>query len=221
MKKALLKTAFLMAVIFLTPGASAQDIITISGTVTTFGKIPLNQVEITVSKSDLHTYSDTLGYFSITCPKKSTLIFSANGFDGERLKVKKSEEHNIDLVYSNYDASFTKATNNNHISEGLLSMAIEKYPMKGEKDYGNYESIYQIIQNEIYFVKVNGTSVTTTKPNSFSQSQQVLYVVDGTITSDISFVLPMNVKTIKYVEGAQAGIYGSQAANGAIVITLR
>ena len=88
MKNILLKTAFLMAVIFLTPGASAQDNITISGTVSTFGQIPLNQVEITVSKSDLLSYTDTLGYYSITCPKKSALSFSAKGFDGKKLKVK-------------------------------------------------------------------------------------------------------------------------------------
>ena len=117
--------------------------------------------------------------------------------------------------------SFANATNNNHISEGLLSGALAKYPLKGEKDYGNYENIYQLIQNEIHTVRVSGTSVTTIKQNSFTQSQEVLYVVNGTISSDISFVLPFNVKAIRYVDGPAAAKYGSRGANGAIEITLK
>ena len=210
-----------MAVIFLTPGASAQDNITISGTVTTFGQIPLNRVEITVSKSDLLSYSDTLGYFRITCPEKSALNFYAKGFDRKKLKVKKSAELNIDLIYSNKDASFANATANNHISKALLSVELEKYSMKVGKDYGDYENIYQLIQNEIFNVRVSGTSVTTTRPSSFTQSQEVLYVVNGMISSDISFVIPFNVKTIRYVIGSGAAKYGSQGANGAIEITLK
>lgn len=221
MKQRLITFAFLVAVIFLTAMASAQDNITIYGTVTTFGQIPLNQVEISVSKSDLVSYSDTLGFFRISCPEKSTLNFYAKGFEREKLKVKISAELDIDLIYSNKDDSFENATTNNHISEGLLSGALAKYPLKGEKDYGNYENIYQLIQNEIHTVNVSGTSVTTTKQTSFTQSQEVLYVVNGMITSDISFVVPFNVKTIRYVDGSGAAIYGSRGANGAIEITLK
>ena len=100
-------------------------------------------------------------------------------------------------------------------------MVLGKYPLKGEKDYGNYDNIYTLIQNEIHNVRVSGTSVMTTKPNSFSQSQEVLYVVNEMITSDVSFVLPMNVKTIRYVQGTGAAKYGSRGANGAIEITLK
>jgi len=221
MKKILTTVAFLVAVIFLTPMASAQENITIYGKVTTFGQIPLNQVEISVSKSDQHSYSDTLGFFRISCPEKSTLSFYANGFESKKLKVKKSTELNIDLIYINNESSFANATNNNHISEGLLSGALAKYPLKGEKDYGNYENIYQLIQNEIHTVNVSGTSVTTTKQTSFTQSQEVLYVVNGMVTSDISFVVPFNVKSIRYVDGSGAAIYGSRGANGAIEITLK
>ena len=107
------------------------------------------------------------------------------------------------------------------ISKEILEMAMEKYPLKGEKDYGIYDNIYTLIDIEIYNVNVSGTTVTTIKPSSFSGSLEVLYVVNGTISSDISFVLPMNVKTIRYVERAGAAKYGSQGANGAIEITLK
>ena len=221
MKKSRLKTTFLISLVFLSLGASAQENITIYGTVTSFGKIPLNRVEISVSKSDLISYTDTLGFFRISCAEKSTLNFYANGFERKKIKVKKSADLNIDLIYSNKETSFANATDNNHISEGLLSEALAKYPLKGEKDYGNYENIYQLIQNEIHTVRVSGTSVTTLKQTSFTSSQEVLYVVDGTIVSDVSFVLPFNVKSIRYVSGTGAAKYGSQGANGAIEITLK
>jgi hypothetical protein len=205
----------------MTPWIYAQEDQTIAGRVTTFGEIPLNHVEITASKSGTITYSDSLGNFSLGCSENDKLVFSAYGFDRRKLKAEKCHQATIDLVYSNRESSFDDATENNHINELLLTRAIEKYPLKGEKYYGDYDNIYDVIQNEIKTVRVSGKSVTTIKTNSFTQSQEVLFVVDGTITSDISFILPMNVKSIRYVEGTGAAKYGSRGANGAIEITLK
>jgi hypothetical protein len=199
----------------------AQENQTIAGRVTTFGEIPLNHVEITASKSGKTTYTDSLGNFSLSCSEKDKLIFSANGFDNRKLKAINCKQADIDLVYSNKQSSFEDATKNKHIKESILSRAIEKYPLKGEKYYGDYDNIYAVIQNEIPTVRVSGQSVTTRKTNSFTQSQEVLFVVDGIITSDISFISPINVKKISYVEGTGAAKYGSRGANGAIEITLK
>jgi outer membrane cobalamin receptor len=38
---------------------------------------------------------------------------------------------------------------------------------------------------------------------------------------DISNILPSEVKSIKYVDGVGAAVYGSNGANGVIVITLK
>jgi len=221
MKKGIFNTIILAVSILTSQSGYAQEIRTISGRVTTFGEIPLNNVEITISKSDLKTSSDSLGMFTINCSEKASLKFVAEGFDGKRLKAKKCDQSTIDLIYSNTESSFANAISNNHVSKEILEMAMKKYPLKGEKDYGLYDNIYMLIDNEIYNVNVNGKTVTTIKPSSLSQSQEVLYVVNGSITSDISFVLPINVKTIRYVEGTGAAKYGSKGANGAIEITLK
>ena len=198
--------------------AHAQDH-TIKGKVTTFGTIPLNKVEITTSKTNQTAYTDSLGLFSIQCSENDKLIVQAAGFDGVKYKFKYLQPNmNIDLVYSNQSNSFSEATRNGHISEEALKTAINKYPLKGEKDYSKYTDIYQLIDNEIYNVDVSGDKVTTQKRNSFTQSQEVLFVVDGRMVSDVSFVSPMNVKSIRYVEGTQAAIYGSRGGNGAIEI---
>ena len=221
MKQGIFYTIFITLGILTAQLGYAQEIKTISGRVTTFGEIPLSNVRITLSKSDLETHSDSLGKFSIDCSEKDVIKFEAKGFDGKRIKVKKIKQSSIDLVYSNSESSFVHATDNHHISKEILEMAIEKYPLKGEKDYSLYDNVYTLIDNEIHTVKVSGSTVSTTKPNSFTQSQEVLYVVDGMTVTDIDFVLPVNVKTVRYVDGPAASKYGSRGANGAIEITLK
>jgi len=189
--------------------------------VTTFGVIPLNNVKITAVKSGAVTYTDSLGRFIINSLEKDVIKVSASGFDNIKIRTNKFRQKQINLVFSNTHNSFDDAVSNRHISKELLEGAIIKYPLKGDKDYSRYNSIYNLIDNEIYNVNVNGTSVTTTKVTSFSLSQEVLYVVDGIIVTDISSVIPFNVKAIRYVDGPEAARYGSQGANGAIEIVLK
>lgn len=221
MKSRIIKVIFIILVLIKGYGACAQENKIIRGKVTTFRVIPLNNVEFTASKSGEVAHSDSLGLFSISCSEKDIIKISASGFDGIRIKARKINQLFINLVYSNNQTSFVNATENGHISKELLEMAIMKYPLKGEKDYSKYNNIYNLIDCEIFNVNVSGQSVTTTKRNSFSLSQEVLYVVDGIIVLDISFVLPFNIKSIRYVDGPEASKYGSRGANGAIEITLK
>ncbi len=98
--------------------------------------------------------------------------------------------------------------------------AISKTPDRVNKDYSKYQNIYELIRCEIRNVKVEGTNVYTTLGLSFSLSAQVLYDVDGMVISDISFVVPREVKKIEYIDDAGAAAYGVRGANGVIKITL-
>ena len=188
---------------------NAQEKKTVTGTVTTFKVIPLNKVRITASKSGEVVYSDSLGTFSINCTEKDVIKIFASGFDSKRVKTKKIDNPKFDLIYSNTNTSFKTAIKNGHISEELLEEAIVKYPLKGQKDYSKYLNIYEVISSEIPTVKVSGTSVETMKPSSFSDgSREVLYVVDGTIVDDLSYVVPLNVKSIRCLDGPAATKYG-------------
>jgi len=199
----------------------AQESKVIKGKVTTFGIIPLNKVKITTSKSGQEVYSDFEGNFSISCTEKDMIKVYASGFDGKRIKAKKIESLNVDLVYSNNENSFNNATKNAHVSKEVLEDAISRYPLKGEKDYSKYSTVYELINTEIYNVNVNGTSITTTKPTSINSSQEVPCAVNGTIMGDISYIVPAEVKSIRYVNGPGASIYGARGANGVIEIKLK
>jgi len=99
--------------------------------------------------------------------------------------------------------------------------AINKTPNRVEKDYSKYQNIFELIRCEIPNVKVEGTNVYTTKGLSFSLPAQVLYDVDGMIVSDISYVMPVEVEKIEYIDDAGASAYGMRGANGVIKIILR
>ncbi len=223
MYKMKLKFAIIIsALIIIVQGSgAAQKIKYISGIVTTFRNIPLKNVKVTALKSKEITLTDSLGLFTLRCQEKDVLIVTASGFFQKEIKVKNPDRYTIDLIFNNSEDGFNDAVNNGYVAKDVLWKAINSKPLQREKDYSRYRDIYELIKNEIYNVKVEGTSVLTTKVLSFYASPQVLYDVDDMIVSDISFINPVDVKTIKYIDGVDASIYGSRGANGVIKITLK
>ena len=83
-----------------------------------------------------------------------------------------------------------------------------------------YTDIYQMIRGEVSGVVVNGRSITVTTQNSFTGDREVLVMVNGSITSNISSIPPSDVKSIEFLKGSAVTAYGTNAANGIISITL-
>jgi hypothetical protein len=199
----------------------AQKSTVVSGIVTTYNSFPLNKVLIKSINTGATEQSDSLGHFTINCSNKDILLFSAAGFDVKNVKIRKLQNISINLIYSNNQTSFEDAVRDNHISREDLQKGINGYGLKRIKDYSRYTSIFELINNEVFYVKVVGTSVYSKRVQSFSLTSQVMYVVDDMVITDISTILPSEVKSIKYVDGVGAALYGSNGANGVIVITLK
>lgn len=83
-----------------------------------------------------------------------------------------------------------------------------------------YNNIYQMIQNEVSGVVVNGKSLVIQQPNSFYGSSDPLFVVDGVVVPSIDNINPVEVKSIEVLTGSAASLYGIRGANGVISITL-
>ncbi|MCF8222065.1 MAG: TonB-dependent receptor plug domain-containing protein [Bacteroidales bacterium] len=210
----------IVGLVMVPAGMRAQERI-VEGKVVAFGNIPLNNVEVRVLRSEKKTFTDSLGIFSISCSDRDKLRINASGFNDVKLKVRKIDRPLVELAYSNQKSSFSAAVNSGHISEDTLQAAIDNYLKENQKDYSVYTNIYQLIDTEIFDVNVNGQRITTRKISSITQGQQVLLVVDGMVVDDISFVSPLNVASVRFVDGAQAAKYGSLASNGAIEITTK
>ena len=201
--------------------SKSQDKIKVSGTVTFFKTIPLNKVKVQALNSGESTLTDSLGHFNLNGFKKDVLIILASGFEKKNVKVGRQNSFVINLDYKNNPTNFKEAVSNGHISENALQQAINSGQQKKGKDYSTYSSIFELISSEIYDVRVTGSIVYNKKINSLNSNPQVLYVVDGKVVADISFVAPADVKTIEFVDDVSSTMWGMQGANGVLKITLK
>lgn len=94
--------------------------------------------------------------------------------------------------------------------------------MKRDKNTESFSSIYDMIQGKCPGVQVSGTKITIRGIGTNSTATDPMFLVDGVQVSDISSIDPINVESIEVLkDAASASIYGSQAGNGVIMITLR
>jgi len=199
----------------------AQDKQTYSGIVTSFKSIPLNKVMISGTKSGQIAYSDESGQFSIMLEQGEPVMCQAAGFKKKKVKTGADKMLRVDLAYIYKPISLQEATLNGHITMDVLQKALEAEELKKVKDFSKYSSIWELIDNEIYEVRVTGNAVYNNKIKSMDANPQVVYVVDEKIVNDISYINPMYVKSIEFVEDVGATLYGSRGANGALKITLK
>ncbi len=201
--------------------AEAQGTRKITGIITSFKNIPLNNVRIHALGSGNSQFTDSTGCFIIYCSYRDKLIISASGFNEKKIKIGKKTIYQVDLPYIfNYE-SFEKAIANKHIRPDVLEKAISAENKKKEKDYSKYNSIFELIDVEIYEVRVNGTTVYNNKIKSMDLNPKVLYVVDDKIVPDISYINPTYIKSIEFIDDTGATLYGVMGANGVLKITLK
>ncbi len=221
MKKKLVIITIFLAIIFYPSESYAQDTKTVSGIITAFKTIPLNKVKISAEKSGETVLSSADGRFSVSVSEKDQVKFSAVGFYSKKIRITNENIYKVDMIFINKASNIQKAVSEGHIAEDVLRKALEGKIPAEEKDYSKYQTIFELISSEIYNVRVKGSTVVNTKVRSFDASPQVLYVVDGKIVTDISYISPQYVRTIELIDDVRATEYGSKGANGVLKITLK
>ena len=201
--------------------SKAQDLRLVSGTVTSFKNVSLNRARIASEKTGEVVLTDSMGNFSIKCLDKDVLKVMASGFADKKVKVGKESFYRIDLLHNDNVKNFNDAVSNGHVSAEVLRNAIMEKESKNIKDYSNYKSIYELIANEIYEVRIDGNLILNKKVKSFDSTPEVLLVVDDKIVKDISYIIPMYVRSVEFIEDVGATMYGSMGANGVLKITLK
>lgn len=196
---------------------------TIKGKVTTYEQYPLYKVTVTAKRSGNEAVTDTAGYYSLDCDEKDKLVFEANGFFKERVRLKNVEPGdsvNVNLKLRNGDKNFEIATGYGHIEADKLTHAIQH--LESEKnDYSNYDSILDIVEGRISGVAVENDGIKIRGTNTMGGEDSALLVVDGSVVSFSVFqnIPPSQVKSIDVLKGASASArYGSRGMNGVIVI---
>jgi TonB-dependent SusC/RagA subfamily outer membrane receptor len=195
----------------------------IYGNVYAFNDLSLTNIHVKAKKSKTEVSTDSLGNFSIVCFDKDQLTFSGGGFADIKRRVNKSDKQlKVKMRFKGGAENAEIAVGYGCISREMLSYAVSHYSMYNN-DFSNYTDIYELIKEKFPTVQVvtanGGKQFVVRGTGTITGNNFALIVVDGIITTDISYITPCQLNTIDIIKDSGAAIYGSRGANGVVMIT--
>lgn len=219
--------AFSIAIVAGVP-ANAQSLTVKGKVIASEDKLPLPGVGVKIKGSSSGTTTDTEGNFAITSKAGDVLVFSFIGFKEKQVTVGSSNNITVrletdvaaldEVVVIGYGVQRKKLTTGANLQ------------VKGE-DLQNRNQVnpLQALQGQAPGVSISSTSgqpgasmkVVIRGLGTVGNSGP-LYVVDGVPGGDISIINPADIQSIDVLkDAASAAIYGSQAANGVVLVTTK
>ncbi len=244
MKKILLKTVAML--LFTMQIAMAQNV-SVSGTVTSRDDgQPIPGVSVVVKGTTIGTQTDVSGRYSLSVPQGSTLVFSFITFAVREVVVGNQTTINMVLVPEQRQLSEVVVTalgiekNKKDLGYGVTTISSE------ELIQGRTTNVVNALAGKVAGVRISssngmtgsGSSVFIRGFTTITGSNQPLFVVDGIPidngggamalqngTSNSNRAIDINqedIENVTVLKGpAAAALYGSRAANGAIIITTK
>jgi TonB-linked SusC/RagA family outer membrane protein len=209
--------------------------ITVTGTVIDAGGAPLPGVTVKIKGTSIAAGTASDGKYKINVPNANTvLVFSFIGYNATEVTVGAQKVIDVTLkesattlseviVSTGYGGTQRKSDLTSAISSVSAKQIEERQPI----------NLFDALQGQaagVLVVNDNGEpgaegSITVRGPSTFSsdgQSTNPLYVIDGVITPNASFLNPSDIQSVEVLkDAASAAIYGSRAANGVILITTK
>lgn len=195
---------------------------TIKGVVTAYESIPVSDVPVQVKGSQEIAYTDTLGIFYIVCETGDKLIIDTNNFYKQKVKIKddmqylavnlKSKSEGQPEIHNTGYSSYVSAKDN---LNAITTMT------DNDMDFSYYNDIYEIIAGRFPGVQIVNGEIIVRGQKSINSSNAALLVIDGHIASYSQLqTTPVHlIKSIDIIkDGAGTAVYGSQGANGVVVI---
>lgn len=222
MKKKTVLFSALFALFFLFTNAQSK----LFGKVTDSKQEPVEGVLIYLDSINSGMKTNKRGYFEVMVPDgvKEINVYSniygllSTPYNGESiLNFMFLNPETPKVVEEESDSGYGKISNKD------LGYSVGKVDVEAQPEEAiGYNTIYDFIRARVAGVRVTDTNrIIIRGRNSVNSSSDPLFVVDGTIVVDISFINPMDVKEITVLKDAAAAIYGSRGANGVIKITLK
>lgn len=129
----------------------------------------------------------------------------------DSLRMTMNEEDSINVGYG-----YTKKKN--------LTTSVSKVSVN-QGDVAGYTDIAEYLQGRVPGLMVqktgSGYKYIIRGINSINASTDPLFVVDGSVVNDISYLNPRDVRSVEVLKDASASIYGSRGACGVILITTK
>src|SRR5690349_2252280 len=223
------KLLYSVILLFLSSYLQAQETIKVTGTVidSSLNK-PLSGVSVNVKGQTTGTTTDEKGKFSINANRNSTLVFSYVGYTPEEVAVGNNNVINVtlkseaaslqDVVVVGYGTQ-KKATLTGSIAV-VSGNEVRKSPAPNVSNslVGRLPGLVVVSRtgepgNDGSLLRIRG--VNTLGDNA------PLVIVDGIQNRGLDRIDPASIESITVLKDASAAIYGSEAANGVILVTTK
>lgn len=201
----------------------------VKGKITNSKGDPLVGVSITIKGTNIGTSTDGNGSYSITVPENGILVFSYIGFITQEVAVNNQTTINVQLQ--------EETTALNEVVVTALGIKREAKSLTYSTQGVNAQQLKEVREPNVMVSlqgKVAGLSITESGgglgsparlvlrgDRSISGDSQPLYIIDGVpINGDPTNLSSDNIASINVLKGPNAAaLYGSEAQNGAIIIT--
>ena len=211
--------------------------VTISGRVVDDRGEPLPGVTVSVQGTTTGTVTDIDGNYSIVVPESGTLVFSFIGF--ERQVVSIAGRSVIDITLIEDTASLDEVVvigygtqERRDISTSIASVSSDDLKDRPSTNFA------QSIQGKMAGVRITnnntapggGSNIVIRGVSSINASNSPLIVIDGFPIKDgynktenpLNSINPADIESIEVLKDASSSaIYGTQAANGVILVTTK
>ncbi|MBD3628525.1 TonB-dependent receptor [Cyclobacterium sp.] len=211
--------------------------VVIQGTVVDNEGLSLPGVTVTVPGTTYGTVTDLDGNYSITVPEGSTLVFSFIGFESQSVVV--GNKSTIDVTLNEELSALDEVVVIGYGTQERrdISTAISSVSSEDLKDRPN-SNFAQSIQGRMAGVRVSnnntapggGSNIVIRGVSSINASNSPLIVIDGfpikegynKTENPLNSINPSDIESIEVLKDASSSaIYGTQAANGVILVTTK
>lgn len=205
-----------------------EDII-VKGQVTD-AKGPIPGVSVKLKGGAATTVTDASGKFSIKVPEDATLVFTYVGYVDQEIQVKKQTNINVQLLENNQNLSEVVVVGYGTQKKAVVSGAVAS--VKGtELAKSSSVNLTNSLAGRLPGVTAlqgsgepgyDGSTIRIRGINSLGNNN-ALIVIDGipNRAGGIERLNPNDIESVSVLKDASAAIYGSQAANGVILITTK
>lgn len=218
--------------LFSANGSYAQDnnIVKITGTVTTADNVALPGVSVAIEDRGVRTTTDAQGKYTIAVARGTTLVFSSVGYDTYKETVGNGNIINVTLSIAAklLDETVIIGYGSSTKKEITGSVATIK-----SKDFnkGVFTDAIGLLQGKVAGLTINkpdgADPLATFKiilrgTNTLTSGQGPLIIIDGVAGADlrnVNFEEVVSFDVLK--DGAAAAIYGTRGTNGVIIITTK
>ncbi len=202
---------------------------TISGRVTDESGSTMPGTNVYIKSTFKGTTTDLDGFYTISVNSTDTVVFSMVGFN--RLEIIPGNRTTIDIVLKTSSRQLDEVVVIGYGTSKSRDLTAPIVTIKSEEiSRQTTANPAQALQGKMAGVTVTNSGEPGSAPQirirgvgtALATGSGPLYIVDGIVVSNISFLNNNDIESLSVLKDASAGaIYGVQAANGVVLITTK